>query len=412
MKRIILISLLSAHFITSFAQSVEKAEKVAGSRTGTKAGGILTQSAEGVNSSDGGTINSKEFTTEKSNPATVVKNQQNTGTCWSFSGTALLESQLLKSSAGNFDLSEMFTVRNIYIEKAKNYILRQGKAQFGEGALGHDVIRAVATYGAVPEEAYSGRRPREYSYNHTNLQASLKAYLDSVLTWGTRIKRKVFIAESWMSGYVSILDSGMGVPPSDFLYNNKRYNPQTFAKEVMKFNETDYVNITSFTHHPFYSSYILEVPDNFSNGAYYNLPLKEMIELAKTAVKNGYTLMWDADVSNPGFQPKIGIGLYTQSENSVTEAEVDAKEPVWDENLRQRLYENLTTQDDHLMQITGLAKSAGGKSFFMVKNSYGNLGPFNGFVEISESYFAVNTISLVVPKAALSKAMLDKLKLN
>lgn len=216
-----------------------------------------------------------------------------------------------------------------------------------------------------------------------------------------------------MEGFVKILDENMGVPPTEFVYNNKRYTPPTFAKEVMKFDEGDYVNITSFTHQPYYASYILEVPDNFSNGMYYNIPLKEMLELTKSTIRNGYTLMWDADVSNSGFQPKVGVALSLDSNRNVTEElSADASETRWDEKIRQRLYENLTTQDDHLMQITGLAKSKAGKQFFIVKNSYGVVGPFNGYVEVSESYFAINTISLLVPKAALSKSLLDKLKLN
>ena len=158
---------------------------------------------------------------------------------------------------------------------------------------------------------------------------------------------------------------------------------------------------------------MLEVPDNFSNGMYYNIPLRELIDLTKTVIKGGYSLMWDADVSNPGFRTKMGTGLSTDSmSRGNEEVNPDINENSWDENKRQRLYENLTTQDDHLMLITGLAKSKGGKQFFVVKNSYGAVGPFSGYMMISESYFAINTISLIVPKAALSRLLLDKLKVK
>jgi bleomycin hydrolase len=361
-------------------------------------------------------LTGNEFVPEKINPATPVKNQQSTGTCWSFSTTALLESQLLKNSLGNFDLSEMFTVRNIYIEKARNYILRQGNTQFGEGGLGHDVIRTMAKYGAMPEVFYPGYKQGENFYNHFQMVADLKVYLDSILKSRSKMRGTgIGISENWMQGYLKIINENMGVPPADFVYNNKTYNPLSFAKEVLKFNAADYVNITSFTHQPYYLPYVLEVPDNFSSGMYYNIPLKEMMDLVKNGLRNGYTFMWDADVSNPGFQPKAGLGLAVGSDSmraSVTALEVDMPENRWDESIRQRLYENLVTQDDHLMQITGLSKSKGGKPYFVVKNSYGTVGPFNGYVQVSEAYFAINTISLLVPKAAISKMLLEKLKIN
>ncbi len=352
-----------------------------------------------------------QFSIEKNNPATPVKSQQRTGTCWSFSTTAVLESQMLRNNLTDADLSEMFTVRNIYKEKARNYVLRQGAAQFGEGALGHDVIRAVATYGAMPESAYSGHANGESFYNHADMVQELQSYLDDVLaSFNKKSLRAVSVTPNWMDGYEKILDKHMGAAPSDFVYNNKRYTAERFAKDVLKFDPNDYVNITSFTHHPYYAPYVIEVPDNFSNGSYYNIPLKEMIELVKTSVRNGYTVLWDADVSNPGFQSKAGVAMSTDSSGLVNEnVNPDAKEMTWDENIRQRLYETLVTQDDHLMQITGLSKSKGGKPFFIVKNSHGSIGPFAGYVEASEAYFAINTISLVVPKASISKAMLDKL---
>jgi bleomycin hydrolase len=399
MKRIMLFSFLSLLSVLSMAQRVDDvtAER---SKIG-KAGGA------------GMAASSKGFIVEKNNAATTVKNQQSTGTCWAFSTTALLESQLLKSNTGNFDLSEMYTVRNIYLEKAKNYILRQGNTQFGEGGLGHDVIRSISKYGAMPESIYSGHRPGENIYNHSKMVSDLKIYLDSILASRVKLRRQIYIAENWIDGFVKILDANMGVPPSDFIYNSKRYTALSFAKEVMKFNADDYVNITSFTHQPYFTPYVLEVPDNFSNGLYYNVPLKDMMDLTKTALKTGYTVLWDADVSNPGFQQKLGIAISTDSMRLIAEdVNPDLSESRWDEKIRQHLYEILTTQDDHLMQITGLAKSKGGKQFFVVKNSWGDIGPYNGFIEVSESYFAINTISLVVPKAALSKFLLDKLKLN
>jgi bleomycin hydrolase len=348
---------------------------------------------------------SNDFTVIKSIPATAVKNQAMTGTCWAFSTTSLVESQALKNKLGEFDLSEMFTVRNIYIEKAKNYVMRQGNTRFSEGGLGHDQIRAIDKYGAIPENVYSGLTSDFTSFNHSSMVKDLKAYLDTLL-------KNRPIKQDWLKGFIAAIDKTMGTPPERFQYNNKSYTPVSFAKEVLKFNASDYVNITSFTHHPMYSSFVLEVPDNFSNGTYYNIPLKEMLDLMKTSVTNGYSIMWDADVSNGGFSQKKGIALNIGGASSITnKLDATGTEQSWSEQERQRLFENLTTEDDHLMHIVGLERSKDGKLFYNVKNSWGSVGPYGGFIKVSEAYMAMNTISLVVPRAALSKTLIEKLKL-
>ncbi len=344
-----------------------------------------------------------DFVIEKLNPATSVKNQGSTGTCWSFSTISLLESQLLKAGGGAADISELFTVRNMYIEKGRQYLLRQGKTQFGEGGLGHDVIRSIATNGAVPEEVFPFSSDESRTVRHQKAIRGLKNYLDTLLAHQP-------VASDWQKGYEAYLDKIIGPAPQQFTYNGRNYTPKTYASEVLKFNADDYVNITSFTHHPYYSSFVLEVPDNFSNGAYYNIPLNEMTELVKTALKNGFTVLWDADVSNEGFMQQQGLAL--QVAQAPTDAKADMPEDKWDAKKRQELFENLTTQDDHLMHITGMIKSKGGKTFFVVKNSWGDVGPLNGYINVSESYFSINTVSLVVPKAAVSKALLDKLKIK
>ena len=203
----------------------------------------------------------------------------------------------------------------------------------------------------------------------------------------------------------------MGPLPQQFVYNTKKYTPQSFAKTSLKFNADDYVNITSFTHHPFYSPFILEVPDNFSNGAYFNIPLNEMIDVVKNAVNSGYTVLWDADVSNNGFNAKKGMAFNIKADENVNTAfaNPDFKEEAYTQNTRQQLFENLTTQDDHLMHIVGIEKSKEGKTFFIVKNSWGETGPFGGYVHVSEAYFAMNTISLVVPKLALGLGLREKM---
>lgn len=392
-----------------------------------------------------GFTQSGRFTIEKQVAATPVKNQAVTGTCWCFSTTSLVESQCIKKNLGTFDISEMFAVRNIYIEKAKNYIMRQGRAQFSEGGLGHDLIRAIATYGAVPESVYSGLNPKYNAHNHQGMVRELKDFLDTLLRNGP-------VPRNWLEYYTLKLDGNMGgAPPAEFQYNGKKYSPKTFATEVLKFDPSEYVNITSFTHHPFYAPFIIEVPDNFSNGEYYNLPLDEMVQLTKNAIRSGYSVLWDADVSNSGFRQNLGIATNTDvtavpvkmnkgaaikekvnrfNQNQMSDGNTDAMnstiktkdtaqvrkmtelamdELPWDPETRQVLFETLVTQDDHLMHITGISKSTDGKTYFKVKNSWGEIGPENGYINVSEGYFATNTISLIIPKAALNRDLLNKL---
>lgn len=341
---------------------------------------------------------------EKILAATPVKNQAMTGTCWCFGTTSLVESQCIKNNLGENDLSEMFVVRNIYIEKAKNYILRQGHAQFGEGGLGHDMIRATAVYGALPESSYSGLLPGNKMHNHQKMAAGLKTYLDSIV-------KIVPAPKNWLEGYVRILNDHMGVPPEKITVEGREMSPQIYARKMLQFNAEDYVNITSFTHQPYYKPFVLQVPDNFSNGAYYNLPLNEMTALVKNAIQNGFTVLWDADVSNTGFRQDMGYALFLKEGKTYSKEEFvpNTPERSYDENIRQDLYENLTTQDDHLMHIVGIEKSKDGKAFFIVKNSWGLIGPFKGYIKVSEAYFAINTISLVVPKGAFSADQLNNL---
>jgi bleomycin hydrolase len=386
------------------------------------------------------------FSVLKKNAATTVKNQAATNTCWSFATTSLVESEALKNNLGEFDLSEMFTVRNIYLEKAKNYVLRQGYARFSEGGLGHDQVQAIAKYGAMPESVYSGLPAGKRSHDHQRLFVDLKKYLDSII-------KLTPVPFGWIDGFTNILDAALGKPPAEFNYKGQTQTALGFAKDVLRFDANDYVMLTSFTHHPYYEPFILEVPDNFSNGSYINIPIDELIQVTKDALNKGYTVSWDADVSNKGFMQGKGIaGLYDtsilsminkapwkkmqrktaqtasgtasdvqmakQQANGNNDAAVnrvsltEQNEVAWDASVRQALFENLTTQDDHLMHITGIEKSAEGKDFFIVKNSWGQVGPDKGYINVSESYFGVNTISLVVPKAAISKAMLEKMKVK
>jgi bleomycin hydrolase len=265
------------------------------------------------------------------------------------------------------------------------------------------VIQAISNYGAMPEGVYSGLLLGEKNHDHRKLDLKLKSYLDTLL------KNKP-IPNNWMEGFQSILDDNLGKLPTTFVYREKQYTPATFATEVLHFDSKDYVNITSFSHHPFYTSFILEAPDNFLNGSYYNIPLEEMINLTMHAVESGYSVMWDADVSNEFFRQRQGFALQWKDVASIPNViDPEAAEAPYSQKIRQTLYENLTTQDDHLMHLVGIEKSPRGKNFFLVKNSWGEIGPYKGLIHVSEAYFAINTVSLVIPKDALDGRLKAKL---
>lgn len=337
-------------------------------------------------------------------PHTDVKDQGKTGTCWCFSILSILESELLKKGSEYPDLSELFVVRNVYIEKAKNYILRQGFTRFSEGAFGHDVFPAIEKYGIVPQEVYPNSNNGKM--NHIGFDVELKEFLDSVL-------QVIPISPTWQKAFTKKLDERFGVPPEKFVYQGKEYTPITFAKEVLQFSSDDFIGLTSFTHHPFYKPFNVEVPDNYSGGLFYNLPIAELIETVEYAITNGYTVGWDADVSNKFFNQRLGLAMIPKGASEITAiTDVDEEEIEYTQELRQELFENLTTQDDHLMHIVGLKRSPKGKTFFYVKNSWGPLGPLAGYLNVSETYFGVNTITVVLPVNGIPKDIKTKLDLK
>ncbi|MEP6682718.1 MAG: C1 family peptidase [Parafilimonas sp.] len=348
----------------------------------------------------------KQFTVEKNNAATSVKNQGRSGTCWCYSSTAMTESEMLSLDKNLLDLSETFTVYNLYIDKGIKYIRRRGSTRFSEGGLGQDMLNAVANYGAMPQEIYPGIGKDTIMNHDYKLQEVLKSYLDNVLAVNPDT-----IPANWEDGYLQILKSYLGEPPPEFDYNGKHYTPQSFAAAYVTEKPSDFIGLTSFTHHPFYTSFVMEVPDNYNSNAYYNLPLDELINTAKQCIEKGYTLTWDADVSNIGFRQMKGVAMWTMNANDST-AFPNFTEPEFTQSIRQNLFDKQVTQDDHLMQITGIAKDENGKEYFIVKNSWGEVGPYKGYIYVSMPYFAINTISVIVNKKAVSKDELNKLVMN
>ncbi len=346
---------------------------------------------------------SQELENVKLLPHTGVKDQAMSGTCWCFSVISIIESELIKKGIEYPDLSEMFVVRNVYFDKAQNYILRQGFTRFSEGAFTHDVIPAIEKYGIVPQSVYPNSAGGKI--NHMGFDTKLKKFLDSVIA-------KTPISPDWKINFNKMLDDKFGELPVTFTYEGKEYTPKRFADEILQFKSSDFVGLTSFTHHPFYKPFNVEVPDNYSGGLFYNVPVDELIEITKDAVLNGYTVGWDADVSNNFFNQNAGFAMIPVNKKNLSgEINPDDEEVTYTQQSRQELFENLETQDDHLMHLVGLKKSKGGKIFFYVKNSWGEIGPFRGFINVSETYFGINTITIVLPVSSLKSEVRSKLGL-
>lgn len=339
---------------------------------------------------------------------TPVISQGRTGTCWSFASTSFLESEIIRLTGKQIDLSEMYTVRNTYPLKAENFVMRQGKAQFSEGGLAHDVINSVRIYGLVPNQVFSGLNDNEENHNHAELvsvlESMLKTYVDNP---GKKLSKR------WKKAVASVLDVYLGSNPEAFMYEGVQYTPQTFL-QMTNIVPDDYVTITSFTHKPFYADFILNIPDNWSNGSMYNVSLDEMMETIIYALQNGMTVDLDCDVSERTFSSKDGVAVIPDDkENNIKALQGVYPEMNITQEFRQEEFENYTTTDDHLMHITGMLVDQNGRNYFKVKNSWGTDETRNangGYVYFSESYMRLKAISITVHKDGVPKKIAKKLK--
>ncbi|HRG17794.1 MAG TPA: C1 family peptidase [Flavobacterium lutivivi] len=349
-----------------------------------------------------------EFQTIKDIECTPIISQGATGTCWSFSTTSFLESEIYRTSGKKIDLSEMYNVRYTYLKKAENYVLRQGKAQFGEGGLSHDVINSAKSYGIATEEQYAGKLPNQEKHDHAKMVEELETIVKKAVA-ETPAKYP-----NWKQDYTNVLDKYMGsFSPEINLSANVNFDqknttstsqtPIEFLKST-KLNLDDYVTITSFTHEPFYSKFILNIPDNFANGMFYNLPLDEYIQNIDNALDKGFTLALDADVSEKTFSGKNGIAVIPNDDNdaSVILTEIKPEKTITPE-YRQSEFENYNTTDDHLMHIVGKAKDQKGNIYYKVKNSWGIKSGRDGFIYMSIPYMRLKSISVMLHKDGLLK---------
>jgi bleomycin hydrolase len=352
-----------------------------------------------------------QFKTVKSTESTPVKSQDQTGTCWAFSTASFLEGELLRTGKGTFDLSEMFIVRHIYRQKCENYVRRQGKAQFGEGGLAHDLLNAVAQYGITTETAYPGRKDLKKPHNHAAIEAGLKKFCDGLLEQATQNR----LSSRWTEQVDSLLDESFGKVPVTFEVNGTRFSPVSF-RDFLGIHPENYVHLTSFMHHPYYQSFILEIPDNWANGSFFNLPLDELMRCLNFSLHKGYGVEWDADVSNRGFSAQNGLAIVPEKDwkdkNNTAQA---ATFKYWEAEkyitpqYRQEQFDRLIVQDDHLMHITGLLDETHSGLFYTVKNSWGEISDFKGYVNTSEAYMRLNTISFTIHKDALPPDILKRM---
>jgi len=362
------------------------------------------------------------FTTVKENPITSVKNQNRSSTCWSFSALGFLESELLRMGKGEYDLSEMFVVHHTMVDRGVNYARYHGDSSFSPGGSFYDIMYCLKNYGLVPQEAMPGIMYGDTLPVHNELDAVAGAYMNAIAK-GKLTK----LTPVWKQGLSAIYDTYLGKCPETFTYQGKEYTPKTFA-ESLGINPDDYVSLTSFTHHPFYTQMNIEIQDNWRNGLSYNLPLMEFMSVIDNAVNNGYTVAWGSDVSESGFT-RDGIAVMPDADRGaeltgsdmarwtgLTAADKRKEltsrplpEITVTQEMRQTAFDNWETTDDHGMLIYGIAKDQNGKEYYMVKNSWGTSNKYKGTWYASKPFVAYKTINILVHKDAVPKALLKKL---
>ena len=365
-----------------------------------------------------------QFTTDVENPITSVKNQHRSGTCWVFSTLGFVESEIIrinniKDEADYPDFSEMFVVYKSYLERGEKYVRLDGCLNFAAGSEADDVLHVIEDYGLMPQEVYSGMNYGTELPEQGELDSALKAFVGAIVK---NPNRK--LTPTWKAGFEGILKSYLGEIPESFTYKGKSYTPASY-RDALKFKVEDYVSLTSFTHHPFYKPFAIEVNDNWRWDEAYNVPIDEFMKVLDDAIRAGYTVAWGADVSEPGF-PRNGLGVLvdpkkvtkqggSDQEHWVGKEEgkpqpVDAPEElVPDQEFRQKGFDNKTITDDHGMQIYGIAHDQFGTKYYMVKNSWGTDNKYKGIWYVTENYVKGQSLDIVLHKDALPKDLKKKL---
>jgi aminopeptidase C len=364
-----------------------------------------------------------QFTTVKEIPITSVKNQASSGTCWSFSAIGLIEAELLRQGKGEYDLSEMFVVHKNYEDKAVKYVRMNGEINFAGGGSFDDVLACIRDYGIVPDEVQTGLNYGEEKHKHSEMDNLLKSYINALIT---NPNKK--LSTAWLAGFQGILDAYLGECPAGFSYQGKEYTPQSFAQSL-GIRPDDYISLTSFTHHPFYTAFPIEIPDNWRWSYSYNIPLSELMQVIDNSIDKGYTIGWASDVSEKGFNRK-GIAVVPdvdaqeapgsdqahwlglsqkEKEDKIAALTSPVPEKKITQELRQQGFDNYETTDDHGMLIYGTAQDQNGTKYYLVKNSWGTDSPYKGIWYASAPFVEYKTIDIMVHKDVLSKELKKKL---
>ena len=367
------------------------------------------------------------FTTVKENPVTSVKNQNRAGTCWCYSTLAFIESELIRMGKGEYDLSEMYIVHNTYLDRADKAVRTHGDVSFSQGGSFYDVLYGMTAFGLVPE---AEMRPGVMYGDTLSVHNELTAVSDAVVAAIAKGKLRSLQKDNnnqmlWKKAITAIHDIYLGERPEKFTYNGKEYTPKSFY-ESLGLNPDDYVSLTSYTHHPFYSSFVLEIQDNWRWAQSYNLPIDELMEVFDYAIMNGYTVAWGSDVSESGFT-RNGVAVLPDADKAQElsgsdmahwlklkpeEKQLNTKpQPQkWvTQEERQVAYDNFETTDDHGMQIYGIAKDQLGNEYYMVKNSWGTNSKYKGHWYASKAFVRYKTMNIVVHKNSIPKAIAKKL---
>lgn len=341
-----------------------------------------------------------------------VKNQGSSGTCWSYSGNSFLESEMMREGKEFVDISEIYTARCAYIERAKNYVRMHGNIGWGDGAELHDVIQIYKKYGAVPYEVYTGLNYGTTKNKFGEMQAGLEGFLKGIVE-----NKNGKLTKNWLPAFIAALDSYLGKAPEKFTWKGKEYTPQTFAAQVVGIDADQYTEFSSYTYVPFYESTLMMVPDNWSLQSVYNLPLSELTEVVDNALRKGYSVAWASDVSEKYFSWKNGVAIVPEKDPEDMDADEMKKmfdgpqtERAITDQIREDAFDNYTTTDDHGMHIVGLAKDQNGKEYYMVKNSWGDKNDYKGYLYVSKAYFQYKTTAILVNNGAVPASIMKKLK--
>ena len=384
--------------------------------------------AQAEEKKDSANSNKPVFTTIKENPITSMKDQNRSGTCWDYSTLSFFEAEILKATGKTYDLCESFVANKTYMERAIQVVRYHGDCQFAQGGSAEDVLHTLKTHGICPEDAmpFPGSLYGDSLNNFNEFFSLLEPYVAAIAK--STAKK---ISNQWKVGLQGILDAYLGQCPEKFTYEGKEYTPKSFCQSL-GLNLDDYVNITSYTHHPFYTTFAVEVQDNWRFPQSYNVPMDEMMQIIDNAVEQGYTVAWGGDVSEDGFT-RQGLayavdGKATQSlrgsdmarwlklapakkRDIIDSLGVNVPEITATQELRQERFDNWELTDDHGMLIFGVAKDQNGKEYYMVKNSWGETGDYKGVWYMTKTFIAANTMDFLVNKNAIPKNIRKKLGL-